>query len=72
LREGASAVEEAGDRVGQQRAARHGTGDHVRARERLAELLTMWKGADPELSVLREAKALQARLKLAPADRAYR
>jgi tetratricopeptide (TPR) repeat protein len=48
------------------------TGDHVRARERLAELLTMWKGADPELSVLREAKALQARLKLAPADRANR
>jgi tetratricopeptide (TPR) repeat protein len=38
------------------------TGARARARERLDELLTMWKGADPELALLREAKALHARL----------
>ncbi|HET8732946.1 MAG TPA: tetratricopeptide repeat protein [Anaeromyxobacteraceae bacterium] len=48
------------------------TGDPVRARERLEELLTMWKGADPDLPVTREAKALQARLKQAPTERASR
>jgi tetratricopeptide (TPR) repeat protein len=46
------------------------TGDRARARERLDELLTMWKHADPELVLLREAKALQARLRNAPAERA--
>jgi hypothetical protein len=45
------------------------TGDPARARERLDELLTMWKGADPELALYREAKALHARLKMAPGDR---
>jgi tetratricopeptide (TPR) repeat protein len=44
------------------------TGDQVRARERVDELLRMWKGADPDLAVLREANALQARLKIAPGD----
>jgi len=46
------------------------TGDRVRARERLDELLTMWKRADPDLPLLRDAKAVQARLKDAPAERA--
>jgi hypothetical protein len=48
------------------------TGDRVRARERVDELLGMWKAADPELGLYREAKALQARLKRAPAERAGR
>jgi eukaryotic-like serine/threonine-protein kinase len=42
------------------------TGDGSRARERLDELLTMWKGADPDLALLREARMLDARLKAAP------
>jgi tetratricopeptide (TPR) repeat protein len=46
------------------------TGDRARARERLDELLAMWKRADPELAQLREAKALSARLKDAPTKRA--
>jgi hypothetical protein len=46
------------------------TGDRARARERLDELMTMWKRADPELALFREGKALQARLKDAPATRA--
>jgi len=33
-------------------------------------LLIMWKRAGPELALLREAKALDARLKDAPAERA--
>jgi tetratricopeptide (TPR) repeat protein len=48
------------------------TGDSARARERLDELLGMWKGADPDLAPLREARELQARLKAAPAERASR
>jgi len=39
------------------------TGDRVRARERLDELLSMWKRADPDLPLLRQAKTLQERLK---------
>ena len=39
------------------------TGDRARARERLDELLGMWRGADPDLALLREAKALQVRLR---------
>jgi predicted Zn-dependent protease len=46
------------------------TGDRARSRQRLDELLTMWKRADPELGQLSEAKALRARLKDAPAERA--
>jgi tetratricopeptide (TPR) repeat protein len=46
------------------------TGDHARARERLDELLTMWKRADPGLPALREARALQARLGRAAAGNA--
>ncbi|HQR29541.1 MAG TPA: hypothetical protein PLL32_03960, partial [Anaeromyxobacteraceae bacterium] len=48
------------------------SGDRDRARERLDELLAMWKGADPELAVLRDARALEARLKGAKATRASR
>ncbi|MGA8891720.1 MAG: tetratricopeptide repeat protein [Anaeromyxobacteraceae bacterium] len=48
------------------------TGDRARARERVDELLAMWKGADPELAMLREAKALRVRLKDPPARRASR
>jgi tetratricopeptide (TPR) repeat protein len=46
------------------------TGDQVRARERVDELLRMWKGADLDLAPLREARSLQARLKDAPPERA--
>ena len=46
------------------------TGDRVLARERLDELLAMWKQADPDLAQLREAKTLQARLGLAAAGKA--
>jgi len=45
------------------------TGDRVRARERLDEMLAMWKGADPGLPLLREAMALQPRLTDASAVR---
>ncbi|MGA8892041.1 MAG: tetratricopeptide repeat protein, partial [Anaeromyxobacteraceae bacterium] len=48
------------------------TGDRARARERVLELLAMWKGADPDLAMLREAKALQARLTQALPGRASR
>jgi hypothetical protein len=41
------------------------TGDRRRARERLDELLA-WKGADPDLPVLREALALRAELGATP------
>jgi hypothetical protein len=44
------------------------TGDRARARERLDELLGTWKQADPDLALLRDAKALRARLKDAPAQ----
>jgi hypothetical protein len=42
------------------------TGDLVRARERVDELLGMWKSADPDLALLREARAVQARLTKLP------
>ncbi len=38
------------------------TGDLARARERNQELLRLWRRADPDLPLLREARALEARL----------
>jgi tetratricopeptide (TPR) repeat protein len=38
------------------------TGDRVRARERVDELLRLWQRADPDLPHLAEAKALKKRL----------
>jgi tetratricopeptide (TPR) repeat protein len=46
------------------------TGDLGRARERVDELLGMWERADPGLPLLREARALQARLDRAAAGKA--
>ena len=42
------------------------TGDLTRARERNAELLRLWRRADPDLPLLREAKTLEARLASRP------
>ena len=42
-------------------------GDLPRARERNAEMLRLWAKADPDLPMLAEAKALQARLAAPPA-----
>jgi thioredoxin-like negative regulator of GroEL len=39
------------------------SGDRGRARERLDELLSLWRRADPDLPMLAEAKALDARLR---------
>jgi tetratricopeptide (TPR) repeat protein len=44
-------------------AAYHRSGDRGRARERLDELLTLWRRADADLPMLAEAKALDARLR---------
>jgi tetratricopeptide (TPR) repeat protein len=38
------------------------TGDRARARERLDELLSLWRQADEDLPMLREARALRSRL----------
>ena len=48
------------------------SGDRARARERLDELLTMWKRADPDLPLLRQARALQQRFKSPPGEQAER
>jgi len=47
-------------------------GERARASERLNELLTMWKRADPDLTLLRQARTLQAQLKRAPVEDARR
>jgi predicted Zn-dependent protease len=38
------------------------TGDTVKAKSAYADLLTLWKNADPEIPVLKQARAEYARL----------